>query len=63
MYVRDFWTPTTAARARLAQLGIKTERRDAPQAHLHYGCELPDGEFAVVRRGTPACPTVIGVAE
>jgi hypothetical protein len=60
MNVRDFWTPTAAAAARMADLNIRCERRQAPHATMYYGCELPE-EFVAIRRGNPAEPTLVGL--
>ena len=61
MKTRDFWAPTKAAASRMAELGIFPKRRDAPNATMYYGCELPQ-EFIVIQRGSPAEETKIGLA-
>lgn len=62
MKTRDFWAPTKAAAARMAELGIFPERREAPNATMFYGgCELPQ-EFIVIQQGSPAEETTIGLA-
>ena len=44
----------------MSELGICPERREAPNATMFYGCELPE-EFIVIRRGSPAEETKIGL--
>jgi len=61
MEVRSFWRPTTAALAALQAAGVSLERRSAPNAETLWGATLPEG-FEIVRRGSPACATIIGVA-
>jgi hypothetical protein len=61
MKTRDFWAPTKAAAERIRELGIRPERRDAPNATMFCGCELPD-EFVVIRNGSPAEATKIGLS-
>lgn len=60
MKVGDYWMPTRAAAGRLAELGLVVERREAPQAHLYLGTELPE-EFVILARGSAACATLVGV--
>lgn len=62
MRVGDYWRPTRAAAGRLAELGLAVERREAPQAHLYLGTELPE-EFVVLARGSAACATLVGLKE
>ena len=61
MKTRDFWAPTKAAAERMKELGINPERRDAPNAHMFYGCDLPE-EFITIRIGSPAEAAKIGLA-
>lgn len=60
MEVKSFWRPTKAALEALQSAGVALERRAAPNANLFLGATLPEG-FEIVRRGTPACETVVGV--
>lgn len=60
MEVKSFWRPTKAALEALQSAGVSIERRSAPNANLFLGATLPEG-FEIVRRGTPACETVVGV--
>ncbi len=60
MRVGDYWMPTSAAADRLAELGLEPERREAPQAHLYLGMELPE-EFVILARGSAACSKLVGV--
>lgn len=60
MRVGNYWRPTNAAAIRLAEIGLTAGRGEAPNAHLYLEAELP-GEFVIVKRGSPACCTLVGV--
>lgn len=60
MEVKSFWRPTNAAFEALQSAGVALERRSDPNANLFWGATLPEG-FEIVRRGTPACETIVVV--
>jgi hypothetical protein len=62
METRNFWRPTKAAAARLQALGIRPEWREPPDATMYYGGVVLPDEFVIVRPGTPAEETVIGIS-
>jgi hypothetical protein len=62
METRNFWRPTKAAAARMAELGIRPEWREPPYATMYYGGTTLPCDFIVVKPGTPAEETVIGVS-